>query len=479
MKESTEQENIPLYVDLDGSLIYSDSFWESFIMLLRERPLSLLLSPLWILKGRAHFKRQVTDRVIPEARSFRYNKEVEEYARSESERRKVILATGTDDRIAKKVFDHFGFFDSIIASDGLTNTISQAKLELINQDCDGTPFEYLGNSSADMAVWAGAAGAAVVHSSEDFVDKVRSLTTVTRVFKIEKEGGFSSILRAMRIHQWVKNLLIFVPLFLAHQFLDFGLFVSVLAAFLSFSLSASAVYLLNDLIDLPNDRRHPDKSRRPIASGQLSLPKASVLVPVLLILSGSVAIFALPVKFLAVLAIYLLTTSLYSFVLKRINFLDVAILAGLYAIRLWAGSVATDVPLSEWLIAFSVLFFLSLAMAKRYGELKQLQDAKMEASANRNYDFSHMKSMKNAGPAFGTLSLIILPFYIFSDSVSELYSHPHYLWALIFVLFLWLTRIWSSTLMGRMNSDPVVFMLKDWLSWIWVVAGIAVVYFST
>jgi len=445
---------------------------------MRKKPFSLFLSPLWILKGKANFKREITNRVIPEPTSFPYNEDVLEYARQESKTRKVVLASGTDDRIAQKVSDHFGFFDSVIASDGVVNTIGQNKLDLINEDTASGPFEYLGNSTQDLPVWKGAQGAAVVHASDDFINGVKELTTVTRVFKLKERGGFGTILRAMRVQQWVKNFLLAIPLFLSHRFLETDLVIAVIAGFFAFSFCASAVYLLNDLLDLPSDRIHPTKKNRPLAAGTLKIEKGFILVPILLIIGFTLSAIFLPAQFSLVLLAYLALTTAYSVFLKRIILVDVVVLASLYVVRLWAGSVATDVPISKWLLVFSLLFFLSLAMVKRYGELRQLKDAQLDASTRRAYRLSDMKMIGIFGPLFGFLSLVVLPFYTRSQTVVRLYSQPGLLWVLEVVLLLWLVRVWSSAYRGKMNSDPVVFTLKDPISWVLVITGILVIYFS-
>ena len=278
-----------------------------------------------------------------------------------------------------------------------------------------------------------------------------------------KDAGsprFLSLLRALRPHQWLKNLLIFVPAVLAHEFLDPSVVIRSVLAFVSFSLVASAGYLLNDILDREADRAHPVKRMRPFASGELPVRTGVVVIPALVILAAVVAA-PLPRAFLGALALYLLTTSAYSLLLKRAALIDVLVLGGLYTLRIIAGGAATEIPLSFWLLAFSMFLFLSLGLVKRYSELANLKAQGAAHSPRRGYSSGDLGALAQFGISSAYLSVLVLALYINSDSVSELYSNPQVLWLLCPLLLYLLSRVWLLAGRGEVLEDPLVFLLED------------------
>lgn len=282
---------------------------------------------------------------------------------------------------------------------------------------------------------------------------------------VVKNNRLRLIVRALRLHQWAKNFLIFIPMIMAHRFSETWVVQSTLLAFASFGLLASATYLINDLFDLQADRAHPRKARRPFASGDLSPRWGFFLIPVLLLLCLLCA-WPLPITFLWVLLFYLVSTLAYSSYVKHIPLVDVLVLAGLYSVRILAGSKATDTPISPWLLAFSMFLFLSLAFMKRVSELIALRQKNQASIEDRGYQSIDLQQLESFGAASGYLSVLVLALYINSMEVSTLYKQPIVLWLISPALLYWISRVWLFTHRGQMHDDPIVFAIKDKASYI-------------
>lgn len=444
-----------LYVDLDGTLMSSDALVESVFALLRSSPLTVFALPIWLLKGRAHFKREVARRVDLDPSRLPWNEELLEHLRRcRSAGRRLVLITASDQKYADAAAGHLGLFDEAIGSDGAINLSGGRKLERMLSGSAGAGFDYAGNSGKDLAIWPRAEAAIVVNALPGVLEKARATANVTRVFS-PVTGLFGKMLRAARIHQWLKNLLLFVPLILSHRVMEGTLFLQALAGFLAFGLCASAVYLLNDLLDLDNDRRHPSKRNRLLASGGLPLDLAVAMVPALF--AGAVLIgLLLPADFLVVLAIYVVVTTAYSIHLKQVAVLDVLILSALYTVRLLAGGAAAGVEVSYWLLLFSLFFFLSLAMLKRYTEVSALQ-----AVSGRGYEPGDDHILRQFGTVSGYIAVLVLAFYINSEQVRLQYAWPEAIWLLCPLMLFWITRVWLLAHRGRMHEDPVLFAIRD------------------
>jgi 4-hydroxybenzoate polyprenyltransferase len=305
----------------------------------------------------------------------------------------------------------------------------------------------------------------LVEPSAHLLDQARQVSSIGGVFA-EKKNHLFSIIKALRVYQWVKNILLFVPLLMAHKMMELDRNLQAIYAFIAFSLCASCVYVLNDLLDLEADRLHPHKRHRPFAAGALPIKSGVLIAPVLLASSFVIALAFLPLQFSLILVLYFVLTTAYSFHLKRILIVDVLVLAGLYTLRIFAGGLATDVPISPWLLAFSMFFFLNLAFVKRFSELHLMQESKQVKSNGRGYVVGDIELFRSIGPASGYLSVVVLCFYINSKEVVVLYKHPELLLLIGPFLLYWITRLWLWALRGKMTDDPIVFTVKDPVSYV-------------
>ena len=476
MTETSIDSSRPLCVDLDGTLIATDALWESLLLLVKSKPISLLSLPLWFMKGKAHFKRQIAERVKLNPASLPYRENVLSFLKKEQETgREIVLATAADETVAQGVAAHLGIFSEVLASDGAINLSGQRKLAALKKHSGTNGFDYIGDAGVDLPLWQAAHRAYLVQPSTALHNKARRVASVGGVFT-EKKNNLFSLLKALRIYQWVKNILLFVPLLMAHKVIEADLNLQALYAFVAFSLCASCVYIVNDLLDLEADRLHPHKRHRPFAAGVLSIKAGVLTAPLLLVASFTIAAVFLPLNFFIVLGLYFLLTTAYSFHLKRVLIVDVLVLAGLYTLRLFAGGIATSVPISPWLLAFSMFFFLNLAFVKRFSELHLMQESKQTKSKGRGYVVGDIELFRSIGPASGYLSVVVLCFYINSREVVLLYKHPELLLLIGPFLLYWITRMWLWALRGKMTDDPIVFAAKDPASYVIgaLVAGIMI-----
>jgi 4-hydroxybenzoate polyprenyltransferase len=444
--------SVPLCVDLDGTLTRTDLLFEAFFVLFKQNPFAIFLCIGWLLHGRAYLKEQIARRVTIDVGVLPYNTELVAYLRDEhSSGRHLYLCTATNQRLATQIAAHFGLFTGVLASTEDRNLFGRSKAQaLVDQFGDGG-FDYCGDAMADVPVWRQSRRAIVV--GDKHIAAAARKVNAAIIFFEQKRRLLPLVLKEMRVHQWVKNVLVFVPLLTAHRF-DLPSIVAVCLAFLSFSLCASSVYLLNDMLDLDADRRHARKRNRPFASGLT-----------VLLLAASVGIgVLLPWRFGAVLAAYFVATLAYSFALKRMALIDVFALACLYTVRVIAGGAANGITLSYWLILFCVPIFLSLAMVKRYVELDAiLRDGKVEA-AGRGYITQDLSILRSFGTSSAYLAVLVLALYLNSPELKQLYRHPPALWAVFALTLYWVSRIWMFAFRGKMHDDPIVFAFKDRVS---------------
>ena len=457
--------DIPLCVDLDGTLIRSDLLLESLFRLIKHRPLAAFLVPFWLLRGRAVLKQEIAKRVELDVQTLPYQAGLVDFLRREhAGGRSIVLATASHRKFADDVAQHLGIFTKVLATDEGTNLAGRAKRDLLVQHYGKNGFDYAGNSRADFHVWSMARQAIVVNPGSGVLRGAVAQCPVSRTYE-DRHPTLPTYAKALRVHQWLKNILVFIPMLGAHQITSLSLWVDGLLAFISFSLCASSVYLLNDLLDLPADRLHPRKRHRPFASGDLSIVQGMFLIPILLVSAFAVAALWLPTAFLIVLVGYYLLTLSYSFWLKAIVLLDALLLAGLYTIRIIGGMAATDIPPSFWLLAFSIFLFFSLALVKRYSELLVLKQRGQLTTHGRSYHVEDLVMLMGFGVASGFIAVLVSALYINSDKVKLLYHHPAFLWLVSPILLYWISRIWLITHRGGMHDDPVVFAAKDKGSW--------------
>jgi 4-hydroxybenzoate polyprenyltransferase len=451
----------PLCVDLDGTLVKSDTLVDSVFTLIRRQPLEALKLPLWLLGGKVKFKAEIASRVQLDPETLPYNSPLLEYLRTEhAAGRKIYLATASDERQARNIAGWVGVFDGVIATGGSKNLAGKAKLEAIEEQLPGDGFEYVGNAPADAVLLQKAKAAMLANPSAGLASSLRRRgTPVSRVFE-DRGPRMRALVKAIRVSQWPKNALIFVPMLLAHVVWDKHRLLNAAIAFLSFSCAASATYVLNDLLDMEADRQHSRKRKRPFSSGDLSGKAGAAIFIALLAISAALAQVE-PRRFLFALGLYFVTTLAYSLALKRVVLLDVITLAGLYTVRLLAGSAATQVPLSPWFEGFSLFFFLSLAIVKRYGELHNLRESGTIPMNGRGYRVGDIEQLRSFGTAAGYASVVVFSLYVNNPEITKLYRHPHWLWLLAPLLIYWISRIWLLAHRGELDEDPVVFALTD------------------
>ncbi|MGF6853347.1 UbiA family prenyltransferase [Paraburkholderia sp. CI3] len=467
---------IPLCVDLDGTLTRSDVLIESFLALVKRNPLYLLHCLVWLMRGKGYLKARIAERVAIDVSLLPYNAPLVDFLKKErSSGRDLYLCTAGDQRFAEQIASHFGFFKGVMASNKSRNLSGTNKAMALTAEFGVQGFDYCGNARADVPVWKQARTAIVVGGKSIQAAALKANHT-TVIF--ESKRSFCRLaVKEMRVYQWVKNLLIFVPLLASHRFMNVDALIAAGIAFFSFCFCASSVYLLNDMLDLDVDRRHSRKCKRPFASGELPLSIGIGMMFMLLIASAALAIF-LPSSFQLVLAGYVAMTLAYSFHLKGVMLVDVFVLAALYTTRIVAGGTAVDVVLSDWLIMFSVMIFLSLAMVKRYTELDKMQREGKDSAAGRGYLTMDMSIVRSFGTASGYVAVLVLALYMNSTAVTVLYRHPHRLLILFVLLLYWISRVWVVAFRGQMHDDPIVYAIKNRSSLMIIMFCVAAVIFA-
>ncbi len=467
----------PLVVDLDGTLIHSDMLHESALRLLRDRPWETVLLPLWLRRGKAHLKQQLAGKTRFDCESLPYHLELIEWLKQQkASGRKLVLCTASDKVIAQRIANHLGLFDEVLASDGQNNLAGANKAALLVARYGQAGFDYAGNSQADLAVWACARQAVVVNGSARLVKQAEQRCPLERSFAPAKPG-LLVWRRVLRMHQWLKNGLLLVPMLAAHQLSSHADWAAILLAMVAFSLCASSVYIANDLLDLDSDRAHPRKRARPFAAGLVPLWQGVVSAPLLLAAGLALAGWVGP-GFMGWLLFYYVLTCLYSWFLKRLMLIDCLTLALLYTLRIVAGAAAVNMPLSFWLLAFSVFVFLSLAFVKRYAELDSQNRSGKHKVEGRGYLTSDAPLIQSMGVASGYAAVLLLALYLNSDAVVKLYRAPELVWGAVPVLLFWISRMWMVAHRGQMNDDPLVFAVKDRASQLCVMALAAVMLFG-
>ena len=496
-----------LCVDLDGTLVRSDTLVDSVLALARQNPRALWLIPGWLAQGKSAFKEHVTSAVTLDVAHLPYNGPLLEYLfHQHAAGRSIYLATAANRALAERVAAHHQpLFAGVLASDATLNLAGTNKLKAFEQQF-GAEFSYIGNASPDLPILKVCREPMVANPTGALSRGLHAAGIVPARTFLDRGSPVKAWLRAIRLHQWAKNVLIFLPLLLAHAWHAPGIrgvALSAVLAFLAFGLCASATYILNDLLDIEADRRHPSKRRRPFAAGTLGAP-AGVAVMVVFLLASAVLALVLPwitfdgtfassftpfhpYGFLAWLAIYAVSTVTYSFVLKRVVLVDVIVLSGLYTIRIIAGSAATAIPVSTWLAGFSVFFFLSLAFVKRFAELEGLRlreaataqagsaAALARPSNGRGYLVQDVEQLRVFGTSAAYASVVVLTLYI-SALDTHLYAHHARLWLLVPVLLLWVSQLWLLASRGELHDDPVVYAITDRRSLVLGALVLAIVY---
>ncbi|MFA7256340.1 MAG: UbiA family prenyltransferase [Kiritimatiellales bacterium] len=465
MTEAPVKASVPLCVDLDGTLVKTDTFAQALLLLIRTRPVSLFAIPRWASGGLASFKRRVAQEIKLDPSALPFHPGLLTFLNSERAKgRELILVTASDAMLAHSVAAHLGLFSDVMASDGIINLKAERKRDALIARFGEKNFDYVGNASDDLPVWAAASGIIAVNPCAPVRRALKNRPA--RIFE-DRPAKLKTWLKALRVHQWAKNILIFLPLLLAHRFDTPALYVQAVIAFFAFSFAASAIYIFNDLFDLHADQHHPRKKNRPFAAGNLNLAAAAGAAPLLVLAALGVSLL-LPPAFTAVLLLYLIITTLYSWRLKQLALLDVMTLAGLYAIRILAGTAAYGVETSTWLIAFSIFLFFSLAMVKRYAELLEAAESSPDAVRvrGRGYCEADLPLLAGFGAGSGCVAVLVLALYINSEKIVQFYKNPALLWLLCPLFLYWIARVWLLASRGELSDDPLDFAARDPQTWI-------------
>ena len=474
------QEAAPVLVlDLDGTLSRSDTLHEALFTMIAAFPPVLLRMVRWVLRGKSAFKRKVADRCVIPGDGLPLNDDVLDLARqARAEGRRVVLVSASDQRQVDAVARHVGLFDEAFGtgSDTLAgrNLGGAAKAAFLQERYGARGFDYVGDAEVDVPVWAVArraitvgAGPSLRHAAE-----AANPDTVHIAPPLGALGKAQAYLRAMRPHQWSKNLLVFLPILSAHELSEFG---AAVAAFVAFSLTASSVYLLNDLVDLQADRAHPRKRLRPFAAGTVPIMHGFALAMVLLVLAVAISLAFTPLIFIGALASYYVVTFAYSLWLKRMLIIDVLTLATLYTARIIAGAVATTMWLSPWMLGFSMFLFLSLAAVKRQAELTDQLKGGRDKSIGRAYEVDDLPVLRGIALSAGYAAVLVFALYISSPGIKALYNDPRFLWLICPLLLYWISRMVMMTHRGFMTDDPIVYAASDRVSQVVILLCVGIV----
>lgn len=456
---------VPLVVDVDGTLVLSDYLHESIIRIAATKPLLVGLLPYWLSRGKAYFKDRIA-RLIPMAPDLPTRNSVTDLIKqAKREGRAVYLASASDARYIEPLARKLGNIDGVFATEASTNLAGSAKADALVKAFGDQGFDYIGDSDVDFAVWSKARTVLAVSHGQRF--SRRLMTAFPKAVIVETERlRPKAYLAALRPHQWAKNMLVFLPLVVGHTFLVPADLLAACVAFVCFSLAASSAYVINDLLDITSDRRHPTKFRRPFAAGLVPV-KHGFYMSILLALSASLlAALMLPPEAATVLAFYFSVTLTYSLLLKRKVIIDVIALAGLYTIRVLGGATAIGAPDSNWLLMFCLFLFLCLAICKRYTELMERELAGAPPPAGRAYRFIDRSALLIFGAVSGLMSVLVVALYMSSQQVTALYTSPDLLWLICVIQLYWIARVILVSNRGELHEDPVVFALRDRTSWL-------------
>lgn len=455
----------PLVVDLDGTLLKSDMLWESFFLFVKLMPWYFFQPIVWLFTGgKAYLKTKLAQAVNLSIESLPYDADVlQRLQTAKTKGKSLILATASHEKYANQVSAHLGCFEHVFATNQHVNLSGKHKRDVLVKQFGEKGFDYIGNAMSDLKIWQAADQAILVNPSRQLEKKAYALGNVQEVIK-SKTATWKSWIKALRLHQWIKNFLIFVPLVTAHQINSLSMLSHAWIAFGCFGLCASSVYILNDLFDLEDDRHHKTKKFRQFASGTLPIQSGMIWIPILFLAAFTTSVLLLPIAFSITLAIYFLLTLSYSLFLKRIVMLDVVILAALYTSRIIAGLLAVSLKPTYWILVFSLFIFMSLALVKRYAELYQARTNDLKKTRGRGYYSSDFEMIAALGASAGYLSVLVFALYIQDPATAALYRAPQILWLACPLLLFWISRTWLLTHRGLMHDDPVIFAVKDKVS---------------
>lgn len=460
---------VPLVVDLDGTLLKTDTLFESTNIHIWSKPLSFIQIPLWLTKGKLSLKNNLAEAVNLEPDVLPYRTEVVDFVKAEKAKgRLIVLATASAEKYANDIAEHLGFIDIVLASSADINLKGAEKRDELVSRFGEMGFDYIGDSETDITVWRSARTSYMIDPKSNWVNKVLQSSSPV-VLETKKQKPFRTLNKTLRLHQWVKNLLIFLPLVVTHQLFNTEALQAVTLAFVAFGFAASSIYIINDLVDLPNDRIHITKRHRALAAGDASILTGWIVWPLLLVSSLVISFGFISNAFGLTVIAYITLTILYSLKLKKLAVFDVITLSLLYTMRIIAGAIAIQAMPSMWILSFSLFFFFSLALMKRFSELLELKNSTTaETIAGRGYRSDDLELVSSFGAGAGLISVLVFLLYIHDPSIAALYSQPLFLWLGGVILLIWITRAWLHAHRGLMHEDPIVFALKDKFSFLLV-----------
>lgn len=457
-----QQEHLlPLCVDLDGTLVYSDTLWELFIRALKTCPWILFLLPFFILRGKSHLKYFLFKRCGNLVNTLPFNNKLLEYLKiQKSEGRKIYLVTASNQDFAKNIVSEFDIFDDVFGSNERLNLRGKNKAKFLTEKFGSQNFAYAGNDNTDLEVWKDAGEVIVVNASNKLAQKVKeqNLEKPITIISLQKSFNLKSFFKLIRVHQWAKNLLIFVPLVMSHTYQKLANVENALLAFFALSFCASATYIFNDILDVENDRKHRTKKFRPLASGIIPLPNALCVMFVLFTCAISISL-NVSLALLVMLFVYSVITLSYSFIFKRIIILDILILALLYMFRIYFGAVAISDEISFWLVSFSIFIFFSLGALKRYVEVSANKDEPTKIIGGRGYTSYDAEFISMIGIGAGMMSVLTYIMYI-DAGANALYESPVWLMFGCLPILYFISKIWLMAKRSKVHDDPVVYAIK-------------------
>jgi len=467
-----------LVVDLDNSLIKIDLFQEALCKILITKPWIFAKTLFIALKNKSKAKEFISKVYKPDYKTLPFNQRVLDLLiEYKAKGYKIILATGASIDNANQIANHIGLIDKVIASEKNQNQIGVKKLETIKKNI-GSDFIYIGDSRKDLPIWSYCKKAIIVGSKNYIINSLKNNNV--KVINILKKSKslIQIIVNQLRLHQWSKNTLLFVPALASHQLFIYDVLFNGLIGFFSFSFIASGIYTINDIVDLKHDRRHPIKRERPIASGDLSV-LGGIFLFIFCIIVGGFLSYSLGFPFIIICLTYFLLNLFYSFYLKKIIILDVVILMSFYTLRIIAGHFPHEIEFSPWLLSFSIFLFFSLGLLKRYIDLKTLQKNSIEIISGRGYKIEDGKILMSLGSCSGLIATLVLILYTGGDQVQRFYQHPIFLVGLSPIMLFWISRIWLLAYRGFINKDPLSFIIKDKISYLILFIFISILFIST
>jgi 4-hydroxybenzoate polyprenyltransferase len=452
--------NIPICVDLDGTLLYGDTLLDSFALAMHSWPI-LIRIPGWILQGKAALKDRLADNIKLNPEILPYNNTLIEFLRDQKELgKRLILVTAAHETIGHAINQYLCLFDDVIGSTEIRNLRGKEKARILIENFGYKQFCYIGNDRTDLQIWNVAESGIVVNATKKVIYKANKATKITKI--ILKKSSFNrALLKELRLYQWIKNLLVFVPIITANALYDLHAWFYAAVVFSAFCATASGTYVLNDLLDLEADRAHPIKRNRPFASGILSIQTGMVLFPSLFLLGLLLASIA---NVLLFVLFYALINIAYSIKLKEFPIIDLFILASVYTIRLYAGGVTTGHNVSLWLLAFSCFLFFALAIIKRVADLITSKRLNGGQDHRRGYNIKDIVILQSMGICSSFVSSLVLALYVQSEAAASLYHSPRILWAIVPLILFWQCRLWLSASRGYIKEDPILYAAKDWVS---------------